>query len=236
MTQSTLDQIFIQVIMDMGYVKHKQINTIFITDTMPDLRQDSIGAKYQDYQDSKFWSREWVKLGAKRGELKASFPMLLIQQSQIDFECIDSREVVYFYDFMIIDKVGCDNCPKPEERTAAKVKAYTLEMLRAFFIELYSYELWEFDRSPDPNTFEWVSKGRFDSMTNPPDPIPEVQSFQELESFIETDQIIFRDWGNLDDLKGYYCTVKFELCEPITGSFNYNKPAIKSLASKICPC
>ncbi len=236
MTLETLDQICIQVIMDMGYIKYKQINTIFITDRMPDLRQDSIGATYQDYLDGKFWSREWVATGATSGKLKAQFPILLIQQSLIDIECIDDKDGIYTYDFLLIDKVGCDNCPKPAERVPHKVKANTLEMLRAFLNELYTYKLWEFERSPDPNTFEWVSKGRFESMTNPPNSIPFVQSFEELRSFVEPDPLRFQDWGNVDDLRGYWTTIKFSFCESVPGSFNYNKPAIKSLATNICPC
>jgi len=233
MTLENIEQISIQVVADMGYIKGQQINTVFIIDRMPDIRQDSLGATYKDFLDGRFWSREWVKTGANPTNLKAQWPILIIERQPIQIECMDSQDMTQTLAFLIIDQIGCDNCPQ-DDRTGAQVSDSTLQMLRQFFLEAYSYQLCEVDRSPDPNTFEWLSEGRQDYYATQGLTIQ--ATFEDYASFVNPNPIEVTEWGESDDIRGHFANIEFNICKSIPQNFNYNQATIDKLATTVCPC
>lgn len=234
MTLADLKAIFLQAVQDMAYIEHQQINTIYIIDRHPDIRQDSLGATYQDFLNGDFWARDWVYSGASRDNLRASWPILIVEQADPEAECIDSIDMIYPFDVMIIDKIGCNNCPNPEERSPFFVKEKTLTMLRSWLNEVYSFEYWEVDRSPDPNTFEWLSTGRQDYMMAPPISLNLLGSHEALASMVDPDPLVFNEIGLGDDVRGYSVRLKFNICRGIPDDYNYNKPVVETLATKVC--
>lgn len=234
MEQKTLQAIFKQIVTDMAYEPNTQVNTFAVIGEAPKLRLENFGVKYDHYLEGAFWSRTWVATGADPDKLTAEFPVLFAENREAELDDIHSEEITQPWTFLLIDRIECPDCPEPESRTPEQVKRNAMTMLRRFLAELYTYELWEIDRA-GTLTYEWISRGRVEHYEGEAGVTPQAM-VEDLESMIQPETVKITEWGDFPDMRGYFATVRFRICVPFSGGFNYKDPAFEELGSTECPC
>lgn len=233
MTAAEINAIMLQVVQDMAYEPGYQVNTIALVDGIPDIRHESFNQKYEDFVAGHFWSRTWVNQGADPDGIKAEYPAMFVENRTASQECLDTQDIQYQWDVLIIDKLECPDCNKlGRDRTGAETKAAVLVMLRRFLAELYTYQKWEVMRGED-TTQEWISLGRLQIYEADPE-IDLINQEDDIISNMGVDPLNFSEWGNLPDMRAWFVTLSFSFCQPPGGTFNYQNPVVPTLTTTIC--
>ncbi len=219
----------------MAYDKALQINSFAVIDEGIDLKHNSFGKTYEDYLEGTFWSRTWVNGGASAQDIKGEFPLLFIEQKLLTMEAIDSNDLTLPFYFVVVDKIACDACPPGLTRTSEEVLANTLVMLRRVFKELMNYKLFAYDIVSPPSSAEsWATQGRIDYLTTE-GTIVNADWKSDFEGILPSVNLVkVVQWGNFDSLRAHATEIPFTVCDPTTGSFNYENATVEDLGRTIC--
>lgn len=231
MTRATLVAIFKQAIMDMAFKEGIQVNTFYHLDRMPDFNNQALGATMDLYHEGRFWSRDWANSGASPDEICAQWPIAVLEDQDVEDECLWEKEYEFELELVIMDRLTCDNCPNFQEQTSTQVQKNTFDALRSLMNEIMSFEYNTMnDGSDDRN--EWMSTGRRDYYIGEGQTL--VTTLEDLRSILltQTAQLIERGIG--DNLRGYGVRLRFTLCEDFSATFKYSTTLPKSLTTNLC--
>ena len=233
MNENLLIAIFKQIVADMGHTPGLQINTFGLVDSIPDLAHESLGYSFQDYLNGHFWSRYWVGNGADPERIKADFPALYVEVTDARQICIDDPEFEQRFSILVIDKIKCDDCPTPENRSGRSVAQGAREMLRIVLKELSTYQLWTVDDNGDISD-QWISSGRAAYLASLPGYTLTGPTDFLGAAIADTEFSIF-EAGTWEDFRAQRTAINFTFCLVPEFEFNYQTPLIDFDAMAI-PC
>lgn len=215
MTKQDLTAIIKQAVVDMKYRPGLVVNSFLLTDTLPNFSDSTFGATYKQFEAGSFWSRHWFNQGASRSKIKADFPVLLMDSAPDAFsvECPGDETGVATYDIIVVDRIGCEECPDGPDRSPEQVSDNCFQMLKAIIDEVYNYALWDvFDQAEQQDFKSWISKGRIEAGQY--DDGFDVVMIDDIVGHFMPNDIVYRQWGNNIERRGYAAQVSFMLCPP----------------------
>lgn len=231
MTKAQLHAIIKQAIIQMGYSEGIQINTFFQIDRFPDLNNEALGANMSDFNDGRFWSRDWANSGADPNAICAQWPIAIIEDQDITAPDLNYDAYILTIDLVLLDRVGCDTCPDFEKRTAAKVQDNMFNSIRALIKEIMSYQYVEIEDGGETR-MEWASEGlQAYYQTQDQRILNQMDSF---ETSITTQTFTFTERGIGDQIRGWGITLQLELCEQPDAPWKYPISSPTPISTQLC--
>lgn len=197
------------------------------------LQHPSFGANYSDYNDGRFWARDWVASGADPNTMKGNYPVIMLEEKATIMRGLKSstekKELILYS----LDKNACDGCP-PEIRSPQSAYKTALFWFKAFSKYVLSHEVirllpsgeefWltreeaqvmkdneeieDFRVSGVPMTSLWLNEGEF-----------------KLEPYSD---------GVLNGVRGYYTKILVNVCEVVEVQSDLSKVVWNRVAVQNC--
>lgn len=128
--------------------------------THPDqIVSENFGKTFQDYEDGKFYSKEWVDSGADDSKIKGGWGRLLVDQTtmQMSTSCTAKNDTDTWWIVIALHK-KCPTCNK--EYTESALVAQLRKMVKNVWNEFKKYCLYEnLDKTDKDGNFEtyWLT-------------------------------------------------------------------------------
>jgi len=231
--QTTITAILKQIVMDMAYQEGKQVNTFFKIDAPPNIKSDSLGATYQDFEDGVFYSRTWYLGGSKPDEMCAEWPAAFFEEIDTTQEQKSGDFISAKYALILVDRIVCENC-ETKQRTRNQVKDNIMDMIRGIVHELLTYEKWLINDGTT-NKEIWISRGRKEQLeADPESTIIFINWLSDMLTIVGDGSMEIKEWGNHMDMCGYIVFLQFNYCLPTNIVFNYDSTAVELEAVERC--
>ena len=201
----------------------RRINSfVGLIDLNLNIAHSSFGANYSDYNQGRFWARDWVASGADPNTMAGNFPVVMLEEKGASVKnlktSIIKKEIILYS----LDKNSCDGCP-PEIRSPHSAYTTALFWLRAFIKGVLEHQIITVLPS---NQELWLTKDEAEQMVVN----EEIEGYRVTGTPMSTWLLCDGDFklepfsdGVLNGARGYYTKVNLQVCDEFNIEYDFTK-------------
>jgi hypothetical protein len=207
-------------------------NSFLRIDEEVDARAPALGKSYDAYLAGEYWSREWVKGGARRERMVTEFPAVMLESRSAEIEEINTSYPTQRirYRLYVLHKIDCPECKR--KPTPVQTSQLCHDLLMGVLGEVYDAGYYEGTDEEDEVYGAWLSEGRAKALE---DVGYELAATHGVHTWMSEPREIVQ-WGNLPDHRIAMCEFTVEVCEEPPIQFEYNFLAGRKAGEVQCPC
>jgi hypothetical protein len=212
----------------------RRINSfVGLIDLNLNINHPSFGANYSDYNQGRFWARDWVASGADPNTMAGNFPVVMMEEKAAVLKNLKTsilkKEIVFYS----LDKNSCDGCP-PEIRSPHSAYETALFWFRAFLKGVLEHQIITVLPSGDEL---WITKEEAQQMKD-----AEKITDYRITGIPMTTWLLhegefklepFSD-GVLNGARGYYTKMFVQVCDEANIEYNFERIDWHRIAVQNC--